>query len=260
MSAWDLYNSRLAVRGSTKRQSTYIHEVDMLNSKLGDSLSYHTVQVDGVSQDVAIINSDNLNEKFMLSMPEEDITCGGIVSFASNYWLITEKDANNEVYTRTKLVQCNHLLKWVDDNDVIHEQWCVVEDGTKYLTGEFEDRNFVTTRGDSRIAITLGRNADTLKLCRKNRFIIDDPDRLEKLAYTLSKPLMTGKVYNGNGIFSFVLQECASTDDDNMELGIADYYKHFPKDADDDTSAGVNSDTTADTSGGTSSSGRRSWL
>ena len=31
-----------------------------------------------------------------------------------------------------------------------------------------------------------------------------------------------------------VLKESNSTDDDNIELGIADYYKYFPKDGDQD--------------------------
>ena len=48
-----------------------------------------------------------------------------------NYWLITERDADTTVYTRAKMIQCNHLLKWVSDDNTIHEQWCIIEDGTK---------------------------------------------------------------------------------------------------------------------------------
>ena len=48
-------------------------------------------------------------------------------------------------------------------------------------------------------------------------------------AYLLTKPLKVGKTYNGHGIYSFVLQEVVSTDNDNFELGIANYYLHFPK-------------------------------
>ena len=85
------------------------------------------------------------------------------------------------------------------------------------------------TRGDSRIAMTIGRNEYTLKFGRENRFLIDDPESGDKLAYLLTKPLKVGKTFNNKGIFSFVLQEVVSTDDDNMELGIADYYKYYPK-------------------------------
>lgn len=131
MSVWDIYQNRIKAHGCTKRNSTLIREQRNLLNKTKDSLSFHTVIVDGKPRNVSIINSDNLNEKTMLSLPCEDFECGGYVEWANNHWLITEKDANNEVYTRVKLLQCNFLLHWIDKDNVIHEQWCVIEDGTK---------------------------------------------------------------------------------------------------------------------------------
>lgn len=100
---------------------------------------------------------------------------------------------------------------------------------TTDLTGEFEDRHFVVTRGDSRIAVTLARNEQTVDLNRNIRFLIDDPDTKHKLAYALTKPLKLGGVFNNQGVYKFVLQEVTATDDDNHELGIADYYKYYPR-------------------------------
>lgn len=250
MSVWDTYEKRIEAHGTSKRNAALIRESRMLSSKTKDSLSYHSVLIDGTERNVSIINSDNLNEKTMCSLPGEDFICGGLVEWADNRWLIVEKDANNEVYTKVKLLQCNFLLKWVDDQDIIHEQWCVIEDGTKYLTGEYEDRNFVVTRGDSRIAMTIAKNEHTVKFGRENRFLIDDPDSFEKNAYLLTKPLKVGKTYNGQGIYSFVLQEVVSTDDDDMELGIADYYKHFPKQDDSNKDDNVSDNDT----------GKKVWL
>lgn len=131
MSVWDTYAARTQVMGKTTREITFNKEVYRLNRLLPKSLSYHLAIVDGVERNVAIINSDNLNEKLMFSMPLEDFDCGGLVEWMDNHWLITEKDANNELYTKVKLLQCNHVLRWVDENDIVREQWCVVEDGTK---------------------------------------------------------------------------------------------------------------------------------
>lgn len=131
MSVWDLYDKQSEVRGSSKREAVLAREERMLTRKLKDSLSYHKVLIDGVEQKVAIINSDNLNEKSIFSLPKEDITLGGLVSWMDNKWLVTERDANTEVYTKAKMIQCNHLLKWIDSNGVIQQQWCVIEDGTK---------------------------------------------------------------------------------------------------------------------------------
>lgn len=233
MALWDVYESRANAHGRTRREAELRKEYHKLSTKTKNSLSYFPVLIDGEDRNVSIINSDNLNEKTMFSLPGEDFECGGLVEWADNYWLIWEKDANNEIYTRVKLLQCNYLLKWVDENHEIHEQWCVVEDGTKYLTGELEDRAFVVTRGDSRIAIKIGKNEHTVKFGRTHRFIIDEEDSPAKQAFLLTKPLKVGRSYsskNGRkGVFMFVLQEVVTTDNDNLELNIADYYKHFPK-------------------------------
>lgn len=102
------------------------------------------------------------------------------------------------------------------------------------MTGEFEDRQFIVTRPDSRIAMTIARNEYTAAFSRKNRFLIDDPDSGIKLSYELTKPVKLGSVYNGDGVYNFVLQEVNSTADDNYELGIADYYKYYPNTTSDD--------------------------
>lgn len=265
MSAWDTYKNRMDVRGGTKREMWLNRESRNINRKLPDSLSYQSVVLfDGlhgydidsedmaqyaISQNVGIINSDNLDEKTIISMPGEDIMNGSLICWMDQHWLMTERDANTTIYTRGKLLQCNYLLKWIDDNHQIHEQWVKVEDGTKYLTGELEDRQFIVTRGDSRIAITMARNEFSVKLDRNNRFLIDDLESDHMIAYALTKPLKFSGVYNGEGVFKFVLQEVATTDDDNQELGIADYYKHFPKSTDQDTPIGSYGD-----------SGKRMWL
>ena len=80
--------------------------------------------------------------------------------------------------------------------------------------------------------MTIGRNKHTIAFERENRFLIDDPESKNKLAYLLTKPLKTGRSYDKGGVFSFVLQEVVATVDDNMELGIADYYKYFPRPSD----------------------------
>lgn len=254
MGVWDTYESRISVAGVTKLEAAHKRESRAITSKLKDTLSYQTVTINDVVQNVAIINSDNLNEKTIISLPGADLCHGGMVYWMDNYWIITERDANTTLYTRAKMVQCNHLLKWVSDDNIIHEQWCIIEDGTKYLTGEYEDRNFVVTRGDSRIAMTISRNEYTLKFNRENRFLIDDPDSSHKLAYLLTKPLKLGSTFNNKGVFKFVLQEVTATGDDNHELGIADYYKHFPRESAEDGSV---SEGKADSA---TDSGKKVWL
>ena len=230
MNIWDVYQKRSTANGETKRERSLNNEVRVLKKLLPDNLSYHQVEIDNEQREIAIINTDNLNIKNIYSLPKENITCGSTVYWMGNYWLVSEKDANNELYTRAKMIQCNHLLKWIDDSGEICEQWCVIEDGTKYLTGELEDRNFVVTRGDTRIAMTITRNEKTAKFNRESRFLIDDDTAEVKLSYALTKPFKVGWTYDNEGVYKFVLQEVNSTEEDNHLLGIADYYKYYKKD------------------------------
>lgn len=243
---WEEYHRRLDSFGVTKigLRKDYLNR--RIFNYLPENLSYtevelfmpeDTVNIDSeevsnkkVIQNVAVINSDNLNEKKLLSLPGDDIRLGTLVHWMDEYWLVVERDANTTVYTRTKMMQCNHLLKWIDEESKsIMTQWSIVEDGTKYLTGELEDRNFVTTRGDSRISLQLSKNRYTSAFGRQNRFLIDDPDSHHKLSYILTKPLKMDYLSGGSSVYKFVLQEVTATEDDNHELGVADYYKYFDK-------------------------------
>lgn len=231
MGIWDSYQDALAVRGSSIRDVKANRERQFLARKLASSLSYHPALVNGVEQELAIINSDNLNQKTVCTMPGGNILCGSLVEWSDNRWLVTQVDASNELYTKGIMLQCNYLLKWVTDDDEIVERWCIVEDSTKYLTGETVSRYNQNgmVLGDTRIAVTIARDKYTVKLGRDNRFLIDDPDSDTTLAYQLTKPLKVGSVYNGHGVITFIMTEANTEDSDNTELRIANYYKHFPR-------------------------------
>lgn len=228
MDAWDNYTARMLVKGTDKRKENYNREIYKLSHRIAESLSYQSVTIDDEKRNVAILDSDALNTKTIISLPNEDIKLGAIVFWMNNHWIVTEKDFNSTLYTKCKMIQCNYLLKWVTDDKTIHEQWCVIDDGTTYQTGEKESGDFVLSSGNTRISMIISKNEFTVNFGRENRFLIGDPQAEHKLAYTLSKPLKVGSVYNDQGVYMFVLQEVVSTEYDNQQLSIADYYKYFP--------------------------------
>lgn len=229
MSFWDTYCSRINAQGGDRRTAALQREGRFLNAKMLASPSYHQVIINGEHRSLAVINSDNLNQKTLCTLPGEDLPPGGAVEWMKNHWLITEVDANNELYTKGIMRQCNYLLRWIADDGNIVERWCIVEDGTKYLTGEYGDNDFIITRGDSRISLTLPKDSYTLRLNRDDRFLIDDYGSPNVLAYRLTKPFKLGGSFGENGVLYFVLQECNTEDSDNLELHIANYYDHFPR-------------------------------
>jgi len=231
LDVWDSYKSRLDAKGTTLRDARLQREQRYINRKLPSSLSYHTVVVDGVARQLAVINSDNLDIKTLCALPGEDILNGALVEWQDNRWLVIGEDVNNEIYKKAVMQQCNYLLRWIASDGTIVERWCIISDGTKYLTGEtissYNDNGM--SLGDTRISMMIARDSYTVQLNRNNRFLIDDYNSPTVLAYRLTKPFKLGGVYNGHGVMSFVLTEVNTEDDDNLELHIADYYKYFPR-------------------------------
>lgn len=232
MGAWDSYEARVGIRGSNRREVVLKREQDFIRRKLESGhLSYHHVVINGEDQDVAIMNTDNFEIKTIISMPGENIKGGSIVEWMGHHWLITSKDYNTEVYAKCTMTQCNYLVRWIAEDRSIVERWCVIEDGTKYLTGEtvsqYNENGM--SLGDTRISMSLPRDEYSLQLHRDHRFLIDDYDSKTVLAYRLTKPFKLGGVYGNEGAMTFVLTEVNTEDDDNFELHIADYYKYFPR-------------------------------
>ena len=192
MSLWNTYNARLNAHGGDKRAAILQREQRFLAAKMPNGLSYHQLIVDGVPRNMSVINSDNLNMKTLCTIPGETLPYGGVVEWMNQHWLITELDANNEVYTRGIMQQCNYQLCWIADDKSIQKRWCVVEDGTKYLTGEYGDNEYIITRGDSRISLTIPKDEYTIRFNRDNRFLIDDCAAPNVLAYRLTKPFKLG--------------------------------------------------------------------
>lgn len=232
MSKWKAYVSRTGVENNKssniKRETRLAHMQEQMCRKAGSSLSYDEVIINGLSQQISIIDvSDDYNVKKIFSLPNESVEHGGLVVWNNSYWLITEVNPRKEAYSEGKMTQCNHVLKWIDDEGNIIEKWCIVVDGTKYLIGEKSED--MMSIGDARIAVTLGRDKDTIKLHRGKRFLIDDEESDEILAYQITKPNRFFNTYGGKGVYRFILNEVNLTDEDNLELGIADYYNWRPK-------------------------------
>lgn len=113
-----------------RREGILRNEQEQLRHRLPNSLSYKHAVIAGEERDCVILTTDNAEKKTIISMPGEDLPLGGYVQFAGNWWLITEKDFDTEVYARCLMEQCNYLLRWISDGEIV-ERWSIVYDGTK---------------------------------------------------------------------------------------------------------------------------------
>ena len=226
MSGWSIYENKMSSIGATRRDLRINRSREVLRRKAMDSPACHLVTINGREQYVTITHKQDLAIKRICALPGETIPHGGLVTFADNVWLITELDADNEVYERGLMQQCNHRLKWINKRGELIEKWCIVEDGTKYLVGERSVQ--LMSIGDARIAVTIGKDEDTNEIDRGMRFLIDDPDSPTPLAYQITKPNRFFNLYNGKGIFRYILNEVNTTKNDDTELRIADFLSWKP--------------------------------
>lgn len=131
MSVWDRYTSRIQVRGKTQRDAALRQGRRWLNSYMATSPSCHRIVIDNEETEAIILDSDNLNIKTICMYPGEPLKNGSLVLWNDQSWLVTEFDANNELYSRGVMQQCNYLLRWINVEGNIIERWSIVEDGTK---------------------------------------------------------------------------------------------------------------------------------
>lgn len=94
---------------------------------------------------------------------------------------------------------------------------------------------------------------------RESRFLIDDYDSHNILAYRLTKPFKLGGSFNGTGVLNYVLTECNTEDTDNFELHIANYYKYFPREGQESTPDESGKDG-GETPGGDTPGGKKVWF
>lgn len=219
MSAWDSYSEKMSAIGQSQREMRLTRTKETIARRIKHSLSYKNVVINGFSASVAVTRTPEKSEKNIFSLPGEHIPHGGLVEYADGIWLITEVDDSNEVYDKGLMRRCNHVLRWRSSNGTVKEKWCVVEDGTKYLIGEKASQ--VLTIGDSRVALTVGKDCDTVELKRGMRFLINDTDSDEPLAYQITKSNKLFNVYNGVGVFRFILNEVESIPEDDYDGRIA---------------------------------------
>lgn len=100
---------------------------------------------------------------------------------------------------------------------------------TQRMTGEYVQS--MMTVGDARYQVTMPRDEQTVRIMRGDRFILDDPDVLDPLAFRVTKPNRVSYTYmQEKGVFITMMEECnIEAGDDNLDLRIANYYSRIGK-------------------------------
>ena len=208
--------------GATEFKDSIKYELkNDINDDFYNTLDAYSVLINGVSQGLTILKTNNSNIKKIKSMAGETFYAGSIVDWKGSKWLVTEVDTNNEIITCGKMQECNYQLKFQDENAKIIETWIVSQNAAQYNNGESGNKTIVL--GSDQLMLFIPYNADTVKLRRGKRFFIDN-NKVNPMAYKLTRPDTTSFVKNGQGYISLIVTEDVIVGaNDRPDLMLCDY-------------------------------------
>lgn len=221
----DFKNYKKHIEVDMKSYSGNFHFNEQLKQEGTDiKINEQTVQtIDGVEKPIrAIVRNhgneyNELKEERSIAIDKKyDYKVGDYVEYLDDIYLTNSAiDKDNPFFNTTKLTRCNFMLKWIDENG-LHEQPCIVVNNTKYTGGTKSQNTF--TEIDAMVNITIQANENTKKInYGKRLFTMKNAWRV-----TLIDNITT------ENVFSWTLgKDSINSENDNVILGVCDYYEHL---------------------------------
>ena len=218
------YREMLDLNGSTQRDRIINKTVHDQNKLAPVSPSYKDVTIDDVPRKLNIISSTVMNQKIIHTLPGEDFAIGSIVYWSKSHWLITERDAEDEITVRGRIQICQKQITWQDDNTYeIRSLWATVE--KPYYSNLEENKTLSYSTREFRIQMPFDEYSANLNIGK--RLMLEIVNGMPKTYRITSIDQMTSRIdYNGEqvGFLSFnVEQDLYNPDTDNAEKMICDY-------------------------------------
>ena len=219
----DRYTARMNLHGTTQRERAKNRLIAHLNDRTKHSLSYKDILLNGKKTQLIINSGTQPYYKEFQSLPSQEINIGDYVEWANSHWIVVTCDSDDEIYRDGKLNQCNYLLKWQNELGEIIERWAVIQSASKYNDGT--DSNAVITLGSDQLSIIVPIDSETIKLKKSmsKKFFIDGNTE-DPTTYELTGTGNVPDTYNGHGITSWIVKECAYTaTEDDLKYGVCNY-------------------------------------
>lgn len=221
---WDLYNKRLNINGSTTRERDLNYIKQNINNKLPNSLSYKSVLINDIPQNIEILKSNstskNTTKKQINSLPNETFSCGDYVKYKNATYLIIDVDVDDEVYTTGRIELCNWLLKFQSPTGTILSYPCITS--TKSFN---QDENKVITLPSNQKSILLPYDDNTALLATGRRMYVDK--RTNPTPYEIIGDVDTTTYnYGDKGLIYFIMEQSSKEiTNDRPDLGICNYFE-----------------------------------
>ena len=219
---WDLYRARLQQKGITQRDRIIERQKDALLKQFFHSPADKYVLVGENQKHMIIKSSDAMNQKTFIMCPGEDISIGDIVVWKDLHWLVIERDFDDEITVKGKIVQCNRQIKWQNSKTKqIIERWCLI---TKPYTSNVTNGTQISV-SNREYKVQLPYDEETKLIDLDKRFMLESIDGKPR-TYSCTSVDQQTNVYQDldNGFIIWNLsQDDAGQPGDNLELMICNY-------------------------------------
>ena len=138
------------------------------------------------------------------------------------YWICIESFDRDEILCAGKLVRCNYIMKWQDENTNIFEYPVFEINSTQYNSGEFGDKTM--TLGSSQHLITAIADKNTIALNHGHRFFWDR-NTIDPTVFKITQNDTTAMNYDKGLVKITVTEDQYNPKTDSIENWLCDYFK-----------------------------------
>lgn len=213
---WQTYRNRLNKNGLNQKDRIIASTQRTIIDQFSNSPSYHEVTVNGISQYVQIIEDSisrrDSEKKRIICKPNDDLSIGDAIVWDSNDWLCTDID-DVEIYIRGIIERCNNNLIYLDSDGEIITVPCVITN--KILMNQKENDYYILP--DNKIMVMVADNDDSKEITVDSRFLLGSNAFKVESIDNITKP----------GIITLKMHFDSITQNDNKDLGIANYYSNL---------------------------------
>lgn len=218
------YRKKLRADGATQRDRIINKAIHDSSHLAPISPSFKDVTIDDIPRKLNIISSTVMTQKIIHTLPGEDFSIGSIVYWSGSHWLITERDAEDEITVRGRIQICQKQIVWQDDEThEICSRWATVE--KPYYSNLSENKTIGYSTREFRIQMPFDEYSAKLNIDK--RLMLEVIGGVPKTYRITSIDQMTGRIdYNDEqvGFLSFnVEQDLYNPEMDNLEKMICDY-------------------------------------
>ena len=145
------------------------------------------------------------------------------IKYDGAIWLIITEPADNCIYDKCVLHQCNYILKWQNANKDIIYCPASIENASQYNTGE--EGNKILILGYNQLMAYVSLDDDTVVIDRNLRLFVDY-NKINPIPYKVTRPDTVAFSYGKNRGMCIVLTEDQyNPKTDSIENWLCDYFK-----------------------------------